>query len=249
MLLSPQGKCRADFRVFIMEDAVILDVEPAYTVQAMQALDAFIITEDVQLENVSSSWACISIEGPLSSKISKGPETYPFGFSGENGLCLFIPANSATSIIENFLQKFPEIKPAGRDAYETRRIENGVLRYGQDFDENVLLSETGLEALTVSETKGCYPGQEVVARIAAYGGLKRELVVLEIQGGKPAVSDLLWADSQAVGKLTSVCLGLNSSAFFGIALLDKQFAGPSTVLPSHDPLNPWTARVTNKPVR
>ena len=60
-------------------------------------------------------------------------------------------------------------------ASEIYRIENGIPRYGVDMDENTTFSETGLDKIAVSWTKGCYPGQEVVARLDTYGGLHRKI--------------------------------------------------------------------------
>ena len=147
-------------------------------------------------------------------------------------------------ITEDVEIKILEEKPAppALESGEIQRIENGVLRYGVDVTEEVSLPETGLEDAFASETKGCYPGQEVVARTKTYKGLQRKITGLVILSGWSArqssdgsafgekdlarffgqwpqndafAKNKIYSKGKEIGWVTSACV---SPAFGGIAL-------------------------------
>lgn len=103
---------------------------------------------------------------------------------------LLIPSSSSQMIAGEIVKSGMTfgIKLVGYEASESLRIEAGHWRYSYDVDENVLLPETGLADLMASETKGCYPGQEVVARIKTYSGLKRQITKLIDPQNEPTTS-------------------------------------------------------------
>ena len=88
----------------------------------------------------------------------------------------------------------------------TARIEAGLPWPGIDMDETNLLSETGLESTAVSLTKGCYVGQEIVARMATYGSASKKLVGLLVEGEQvPVVGDGIVRHDDTLGVVTSAC--------------------------------------------
>ena len=99
--------------------------------------------------------------------------------------------------------------PAGAEPLEPgelerRRILAGTPRWGHELDDRVLPAEAGLEERAISFTKGCYPGQEPVARLHHRGHPNRTLRVLEIADGEPPALDApLELDGKAVGRITS----------------------------------------------
>jgi folate-binding protein YgfZ len=96
-----------------------------------------------------------------------------------------------------------ELEPTlAPEELELRRIEAGVPRWGREIDDRVLPAEAGLDATHVSFTKGCYPGQEPVARLHHRGHPNRGLRVLEL-GDVPAPDAELVHDGKAVGRVTS----------------------------------------------
>jgi folate-binding protein YgfZ len=88
------------------------------------------------------------------------------------------------------------------DELELRRIEAGVPRWGREIDDRILPAEAGLDATHVSFTKGCYPGQEPVARLHYRGHPNRALRVLEL-ADVPAADTELVHDGKAIGRVTS----------------------------------------------
>ncbi len=94
------------------------------------------------------------------------------------------------------------------DELDRLRIEAGTPRFGREIDDRVLPAEAGLDARAISFTKGCYPGQEPVARQHYRGKVNRRLRVLEVDGDPPAAETPVVHDGKEVGRITSAVAGL-----------------------------------------
>ncbi len=104
-------------------------------------------------------------------------------------------------------------RPAGDEAtdedFERWRIDAGMPRWGREIDDRVLPAEAGLDETHISFTKGCYPGQEPIARQRYRGKVNRRLRVLELEGDEvPAPDSELVKDGKVVGRVTSAVRGL-----------------------------------------
>jgi tRNA-modifying protein YgfZ len=95
----------------------------------------------------------------------------------------------------------PDGEEVDEEAFERWRVEAGVPRWGREIDETILPAEAGLTETHVSFTKGCFPGQEPIARQRYRGKVNRRLRVLELEG-EPA-SEELALDGKVVGRITS----------------------------------------------
>jgi tRNA-modifying protein YgfZ len=107
------------------------------------------------------------------------------------------------------LDERPPGQQVGEQDFERWRIESGIPRWGHEIDDRVLPAEAGLDETHISFTKGCYPGQEPIARQRHRGKVNRRLRVLEFDGKdvpKPGTELLL--DGKAVGRITSAVPGL-----------------------------------------
>ena len=109
--------------------------------------------------------------------------------------------------------EFVDERPAGvevdEDEYERWRIDAGIPRWGREIDERVLPAEAGLDETHISFSKGCYPGQEPIARQRYRGKVNRRLRVLELEGGGVPERDAEIAyDSKVVGRVTSAVPGV-----------------------------------------
>jgi folate-binding protein YgfZ len=91
----------------------------------------------------------------------------------------------------------------GEEELERWRIEAGIPRWGREIDDSILPAEAGLDETHISFTKGCYPGQEPIARQRYRGKVNRRLRVLEIEGEVEPGDELLYQDKN-VGRVTSV---------------------------------------------
>jgi len=104
-----------------------------------------------------------------------------------------------------------DARPPGEDATEEEverwRIEARIPRWGRELDETILPAEAGLEDTHISFSKGCYPGQEPIARQHYRGKVNRKLRVLEIDGGAKAGDELVLGE-KTVGRITSTADGV-----------------------------------------
>jgi len=98
-----------------------------------------------------------------------------------------------------------EREAAEQRELERLRIDAGTPVWGRELDETILPAEAGLDATHVSFTKGCYPGQEPIARLHYRGRPNRRLVVLEVDHAGPG--DEIVLDGKAVGRVTSAVPG------------------------------------------
>ena len=140
-----------------------------------------------------------------------------------------------------------DIPEASTEFETTLRVLAGRARHGIDFDDDHFPHETGLEAEGVCYTKGCYLGQEVVARIHYRGGVNRSLRGLVLEGG--AAEDLagrsLSLDGREAGRWTSVA-HLGDGRTLGLAILHHRVE-PGSIVAVDGAATPATARVVELP--
>ena len=108
---------------------------------------------------------------------------------------------------EEALDERPAGDEVSEEEYERWRIESGIPRWGRDIDDRVLPAEAGLTETHVSFTKGCYPGQEPIARQHYRGKVNRRLRVLDVEG-EAVPGDELTLEGKTVGRVTSAAPGV-----------------------------------------
>ena len=108
---------------------------------------------------------------------------------------------------DEVLDTRPEGDEATDEDVERWRIEARIPRWGHELDDTILPAEAGLDQTHISFTKGCYPGQEPIARQHYRGKVNRRLRVLELDGGAEP-GDELTLDGKVVGKITSTANGV-----------------------------------------
>jgi folate-binding protein YgfZ len=147
-----------------------------------------------------------------------------------------------------------EVTPIGAEAQSMLRLEAGIPQFGLDMDEQSRLPETTLERTTVSYEKGCYLGQEVVARLKAYGTVKRALMGLifeayDTEGLSWIPGNTVLVDGKAIGELTSITYSPTLDKHIALAYLDRDHRTPDTVLSIHGKnfINACGARVVVLP--
>ncbi len=227
-LLTPQGKMIADLRVFCLEDSYVLTVEPSLRDSLAPSLRKYIIGDRPQLLDRSEELAILSFQGSkaleiLSHLISGPLPLPPFGhLTCEIGglraqICrvdrivhigydIILERSNLVDFWQLLMEKgkLMGAKPVGLEAYNIHRIEAGIPWYGLDMDESTLPHEAGLEKNAISLTKGCYIGQESVARITYRGQVNRRLTGLLLASNQPASKgDKIFKGEQEVGWITS----------------------------------------------
>lgn len=223
-LLNAQGKILADMEVYIFEDKIILDAEAVLEKKIPELLEKYVITEDVTIRNVSNELAHLAVEGPASADFKfDGPGVFIQAMTGKYGIHFILPENQTAALITEFLKK--GLQPAGHNAFEAARISAGYPRFGIDMDETIALPETGLDAAAASETKGCYPGQEVVARTNTYKGHQKKMVRILFEGEKaPESGEKIFDKNGAeAGWVTSAHVLPGSGKVAALGYLKKGF--------------------------
>jgi len=222
--LTQTGKVVSDLRVFVDETVVLLDLLAWRAAPFKEALERFIVADDVELETSATMTPLIGVEGPQAAQVIgrlvgepppraerlalhrahfQGDPLFVLSAS-ENDHTGYLLCGSAALAAPLFAAACAAgAVPVGLEALNVLRVEAGIPWSGIDMDEDVLLMETGLER-AVSFTKGCYLGQEVVERIAARGHVNRKLCGLLVEGGTvPPRGSLVSDGEREVGHITS----------------------------------------------
>ncbi len=192
--LNAQGRILADAWVVCQAEWLLLDTEPAAKDLLFAHLDKFIIADDVTLEDVTLQLSAIGVEGPLAEA---WPDAFPISAISLQGWRAY--TDDAEGLWRS-LERFPE---ADAEALELVRLENGYPRCGVDILDTHLVQETG-RMESVSFTKGCYLGQEIVERVRSRGAVHRHLRALRVAGQTVpvAMSELMVGEAK-VGFVTS----------------------------------------------
>lgn len=269
LLLSPKGRILADMLVLERGERFWLDTDADAVARLIASLDRHRIADDVQLSDASDAFARFGLEGPeaaallervtgtrpelgrdacADAEIAGVPVTLAaFGWSGEPAFQVFAPRGDADALESALVAAGGDALVRGDDAtLEVLRIEAGIPRLGAELDEEVFPSEARLVARAVSLTKGCFTGQEIVARIESRGQVHHQLVGLRFEGETlPAVGDDLALDAggKAVGEITSVCRSATLGAI-GLGFARRPHDAPGTLLHAGD----VTARVAALPL-
>lgn len=246
LLLSPQGKLDAYLRVTRTgEDTFILDTDPGFGEVAKARLLRFRLRVKVEIEPLD--WQAMAVRGPDAERTGVVSEAaaanplvlrLPVGWPGFSGFDLLGPATDAGEA-EAWVDD--SVMRVGPEAWEAARIEAGVPVNGRELTDATIAAEAGLVERTVSFTKGCFTGQELVARLDSRGSKVAKklsgLVIAEDPGMgsgaddlPPVGSDVWTSDGEhEVGRLTSVAWSPQFSAPVALATLHRRVTPPETV--------------------
>ena len=226
-LLDRKGHLQADMRVLSLENGELwIDLEPSVAPAVLKHLRTYSIGREVEVEDVSERWAITSLIGPRARDLAGfeglGPEhgqrfrewdgTDVLAVATDAGLDLITRREAATSLAE--LLEAAGAAEVSEAAAEIIRVESGRPRFGLDMGPASMPAEAGITDRAVDFEKGCYIGQEPVARLHYRGKPNRTLRGLRLSG--PAeTGDPLVLGEKEVGTVGTVCL---SPAHGSIAL-------------------------------
>ncbi|MBO6513470.1 MAG: aminomethyltransferase family protein [Phycisphaerales bacterium] len=193
--LNRQGRIDADLRIIETESTTYIRLDKHLAKPTADSLNNFIFAEDIEI-SVDDSLHWISIHGPLAFELlNTNPIEHNinstiklnntdviadrFDLTGEIGLCLAVPTSQLETIYKALLE-IEKVKPTGWLAINTARIEAGHPLYNIDFGPDTLPAESGVMDSRVNLTKGCYLGQEVVARMHARNIRKQTIVAIRL---------------------------------------------------------------------
>jgi len=255
--LTHKGKMLGYFRVYMQPDAVWLEDVGEVGEATFQALRKFLLYgTKAKMENAAESWGLLLVSGPKACATVSAAfgvemsDLKPVNFvtaqiggqtalvsrteeTGEDDIEILLPADAVVTAWERLMEAGAAqgIKPVGSQAREALRMEAGLPKAGPDLNEEIVPPEANLEEKAFSLTKGCYPGQEVVARMDTYGNVRRHLVGLVLEGSTiPPKGAKLFSGDREVGWISSATQSpqLGAPIAFGFPLRD--FSVPATSL-------------------
>lgn len=230
LLLSPQGKIEALVRVTRTDgDEMLLDVDGGHGEAVVERLRRFKLRTKADIE-AAEGWQCLSVRGPAVANLGLASRrwdglTLPADWPGLPGFDLL---GTRPSVPEG-------VRVCGIAAWEAVRIEAGIPRMGAELTERTIPAEAGVVERTVSFTKGCFTGQELVARIDSRGSrVPRHLrgVVMSGPGGvAPSVGAVVMGEGgeRELGQLTSVAMS-SSLGPVALAYVRREIEPPADVV-------------------
>jgi len=245
-LLTPKGKIIAPFWLCHRGGDFLALAEPAAAAALHAGLQKFLLLSDTRLEDASDLGLFLVLGPKAGAAAAAATSVFPLGPHRLVVCRADAAANTWTALIA------AGARPLGHEALEALRVEAGVPAFGREVLPEVFPQEVNLGA-AISYDKGCYLGQETMARIRTYGRLQRRLVGLKTErpivpgdvvaaraSGRPGLSDGV-ADSVPVGQITSAVFSpaLNAPLALAVvragdAVLTVQSAGqllPAAIVP------------------
>lgn len=221
-----QGKVLAHVFVFVDENAIWLEASAEREAALEKHLNKYIITEDVQVTSRSAEFAILYLAGPtLKETLSKigvslpaDPRVGSFAaatdagefllhrvpWTSAEGWELLVPVSKVQVVWERLIAS--GATPIGWQTFSLLRIQAGTPWDGVDMTPEQLAPEAARTVRAISYRKGCYLGQEPIARIDSMGHVNQELRVLTFPVGTPvlaAATELLDAENKPIGHITS----------------------------------------------
>jgi tRNA-modifying protein YgfZ len=253
---SPQGKTLAFVSVLAGDDEILLRCDGAAYDALLAHLKKYGVFDDVAIEDISDATFEYHLAGPagasiLSHALGRLPDDDELAhvktevagrplrviresLTGVSGLTLIGDRENATSFKENTLATGREIGlvHAGPEVFEVLRIEAGTPVFGKDITDKSLPQEINRDSRAISFVKGCYLGQETVARLDALGHVNQLLKGLIFERGSPCPEPGLTLEDggKRIGVVTSSVFSPLRNACVALAMLRTSHANPGTKL-------------------
>lgn len=248
---SGQGRILADAVILALEDQFWLELPPGTAGDMAAHITKYRIMDRVEV-TLLEDWFPMTLIGPGAGErlasfgalpeddwehlegevLGIGVRVVRQGLLGAPAYTLWVSPEEAPALAEGLLEAGRDsgLVPVGYQALEVLRVESGIPRFGQDFGPDNLPQETGLD-FALSFTKGCYLGQEVVARIHYRGHVNRRLCGLFFPGEKPPEEGIrLFLEDREVGGVTSAVTSLALGRPIGLGMIHRRGAEPGTRL-------------------
>src|SRR5258708_1155219 len=265
-----QGRLIATVRIIHREDGFLIDTESVSLETVAKLLERFILAGDFRVKDLTSETAMLSVQGPTAAEVvrqvlgeaianvARGQVvTAPLEngsnvtviratHTGEDGFDLFVDVNEAPLLAASL--RAGGAAPFGSEVAEVLRIEAGIPRFGIDMDDTKVVTETNLDD-AVSFTKGCYIGQEIIARIKYRGHVAKKLtgVRMEQDVGLERGAKILSADDKEIGNITSSTVSPRLKRTIALGYVKYDYLEPGTKVRVDSAEHEYPATVTELP--
>ncbi len=248
----------------------LIVTEPATHARVLSTIQRFTLAGDFHVADLTEQTALISLRGTMAAEIIKrlfGEAAAALGQhqsltfdwtesqltvvrtheTAADGFDLIVAAPSAAVLWQSLREA--GARPVGFDAFEMLRVEAGEPLFGLDMDETNVVSETGLDD-AVSFTKGCYIGQEIIARIKYRGHVAKRLSGILFAGPASVARDAIISstDGKEIGRLTSVSYSPHLGAVLALGYVKYNYLAPQTEVTVTSGAEQLPAQVIELPV-
>ncbi|MEW6145450.1 MAG: aminomethyltransferase family protein [Thermodesulfobacteriota bacterium] len=251
-VLTVKGRMISDMRVYRDKDSVLLDLEPGLNTKVGDLLKKYRLSYKAAIDDLTESMGLISVCGPkapglLGQIIGKdnlptseydhvrafvdGHEVHVVKTrrTGDEGYDIYALTEGLADVWGLLTEEGREhgIKPAGRAALDVLRIEAGIPVYGIDMDEETIPIEAGIWSALNFE-KGCYVGQEVIARIRWRGHVNRHLAGFISAGAALERGADVYSGEKKIGLVTSSAFSPSLRKPVALGYIRREFKEPGT---------------------
>jgi folate-binding protein YgfZ len=253
-MVTAKGAMVADARLLKREADLLLDVEPGTGAKVKEFLEKYLISEDAELSDVTGEHALLRLLGPRAGEVlgaCLGAAFEPLAANAtreaslagarvllwgqpafeKHGVDVLVPRGALEAVWRALVQAGMAhgLKPLGFEALEQLRVEAGVPRYGQDMVDTTIPLEANLSH-AISYNKGCYIGQEVIARATFRGHMNRKLTGLLLGEAEAAPGAELRKGEKKVGWITSVVRSPARGQRVALGYVHRDHLDPGTEL-------------------
>ncbi len=236
LLLDNRGKVQASLDLWAEDDAVLIGAEVTVAAAVVEGLRRYVLRSAVHID--ASQLVSLAVIGPrhetVINAVGIDPAVAPVLRTARlpGGVELALPESRARDLLQSLRQMdHQSVRPIGRDCAEVLRVEAGVPAHGAELTGNELPQEARLEA-AVDFEKGCYLGQETVARIHYRGHVNRVLSGLRLESfARPGAT--LCSDGRGVGSVTS-SVSSDVHGPIGLGYVRREHADPGAVVRLED---------------
>jgi folate-binding protein YgfZ len=212
-LLDRKGHMQADMRVLCLSTGDLwLDTEPEVAGTVERHLRMYSVGRDVEIEDVTTDWSILSVIGPGAAEAAGSPPAGPehaqryyeregveiLAVATDLGLDLIVRTGQSDELRELLARS--DAVEVSDGAAEILRVESGRPRFGREMTSATIPQEAGIDERAVSFTKGCYIGQETVARLHYRGKPNRHLRGLRLEAPAEAGHTIVLGDRE-VGRI------------------------------------------------
>lgn len=258
-MLTPQGRLVSDLWVYELGDVILVSLPRETGAAILAKLDQFIFSENVQLGEVTGTFAQLAVVGPASAaavaslldavgedvlrslpehgNLRASIQAQPaivtrVSDAGADGFDVYVDEAQRAGIVSALAAR--HVIDATGQAAEILRVEAGVPLFGRDMDAETIPLEAGIETRAISFTKGCYVGQEVIIRVLhrGHGRVARRLVgvLFDPSGAVPAPGAVIRSGDREVGHVTSAVHSPALERPIALGYVHRDFVAPGTSL-------------------
>ncbi len=250
---NAQGRLVAPARILRVEDSFLIDTDSATSERVRKTLERFTLAGDFRVVDIENEIVLFSVQGARAAEtirlmfgetaasVSRGHAAQATWrehqvtimratHTSEDGFDVFVPMESAQDLWHAFVNE-SNTRPVGYDAFETLRIEAGIPRYGVDMDETNVVTESLIEDEAVSYQKGCYIGQEIIARIHWRGHVAKKLTGIIFDDATNLLTQgakIRSTDGKEIGRVTSQAFSPRLNKLIALAYVKYDYLAPDT---------------------